>query len=55
MKPRNSIHWYQNVIDWLGQWVERPHRRRRRKEFRPTIPSQVEAEVTVDTALSLPV
>ena len=47
MKPRNSIHWYQNVIDWLGQWVERPHRRRRRKEFRPTIPSQVEAEVTV--------
>ncbi len=46
LKPRNSVHWYQNVIDWLGQWIEHPQRRRRRKEFRPTIPSRDETAET---------
>jgi dipeptidyl aminopeptidase/acylaminoacyl peptidase len=23
LKPRNSVFWYQNVIDWLKSWVER--------------------------------
>ena len=26
LKPRNSIHWYETVIDWLNQWIERVHR-----------------------------
>lgn len=26
LKPRNSIHWYETVIDWFDQWIERIHR-----------------------------
>ncbi len=24
LKPRNSVHWYQSVIDWLNEWTGRP-------------------------------
>jgi dipeptidyl aminopeptidase/acylaminoacyl peptidase len=24
LKPRNSVHWYQSVIDWLNEWTSRP-------------------------------
>ena len=26
LKPRNSIHWYETVIGWFDQWIERIHR-----------------------------
>lgn len=32
LKPRNSVHWYQTVIDWLKRWVGSPYRRPRRQE-----------------------
>ena len=41
LKPRNSVHWYQNVIDWLDRWIDRPHPRSRREEFRPGASSPV--------------
>jgi dipeptidyl aminopeptidase/acylaminoacyl peptidase len=24
LKPRNSVHWYQSVTDWLKEWIDRP-------------------------------
>ena len=26
LKPRNSVHWYQTVTDWLKEWSERPYK-----------------------------
>lgn len=46
-KPRNSVHWYQNVTGWLKRWLEKPYRRQQRKEFRLRMPSQSGAETVV--------
>lgn len=46
LKPRNSVHWYQNVTDWIGRWIERPYRRSQRKEFRPWAASRAEREAS---------
>ena len=47
-KPRNSVHWYQNVTDWLKRWLEKPYRRRQRKEFRLRVPSQNRTETVTE-------
>jgi dipeptidyl aminopeptidase/acylaminoacyl peptidase len=24
LKPQNSAFWYQHVLDWIGQWINKP-------------------------------
>ena len=44
LKPRNSIHWYETVIGWFDQWIERIHRPRTPPTYmRPVVdPSETE-------------
>ena len=48
LKPRNSVHWYETVIDWLQQWMNTAYRHRSRpRKYGPTVdPPETESSAT---------
>jgi dipeptidyl aminopeptidase/acylaminoacyl peptidase len=40
LKPRNSIHWHETVIDWLKRWVDRSYRKPSREAAEPAADGQ---------------
>jgi len=49
LKPRNSIHWYDTVIDWLDKWTEQYHKQTDPPTYRRPEPVAGENEPLTDT------
>lgn len=43
LKPRNSVHWYESVIDWLRKWVNTSYRHREPPVYKRPLENEVPA------------